>query len=187
MNAESTGVLIVDDQEDVVEVYAMALSTEYTVEKAYDGDEALAALDDSIDVVILDRRMPGLSGQEVLAEIRNRNLDVRVAVVTAVDPDFDILEMDFDAYVTKPVEEDELRAVVSDLVELSTVDADLRELLSLAQRKTTLESEKPRAELAESDEYERLSEREAALQAQLGETIDAGDEVLFERLMQDLS
>ena len=187
MSGEPTGVLIVDDQEDVVEVYAMALSAEYTVEKAYDGDEALAALDDSIDVVILDRRMPGLSGREVLAEIRDRDLDVRVAIVTAVDPDFDILEMEFDAYLTKPVEEAELRAVVSDLVDLSAVDADLRELLSLAQRKTTLESEKPRAELAENDEYERLTEREAALQAELSETIDEADEALFERQMQGLS
>ena len=180
-------VMIVDDQEDVVDVYAMAMPDEYVVTKAYDGEEALDALNEAIDVIVLDRRMPGLSGREVLSRIRDRDLDVRVAVVTAVDPEFDILEMAFDAYVVKPVEEAELRTVVSDLMALSDVDADLRELRSLAQRKTTVESEKSRAELADSDAYAQLTDREAALRAELTDRLDAGADDIIERRMRDLS
>jgi len=59
-------------------------------------------IDETVDVVLLDRMMPGMSGQEVLAAIRERGLDCRVAMVTAVDADFDVIEMGFDEYLGKP-------------------------------------------------------------------------------------
>lgn len=108
-------VLLVDDAEDVVEMYALDLGDEYAVRRAYGGEEALAKVDESVDVVLLDRRMPNRSGDEVLEEIRERELGVRVAMVTAVDPDFDITAMDFDAYVTKPVSGETIRETVEKL------------------------------------------------------------------------
>ena len=45
--------------------------------------------------------MPQLSGDEVLASIRDRGLDYRVAMVTAIPPDFDTLEVPFDDVTTR--------------------------------------------------------------------------------------
>ncbi|MFB6198048.1 MAG: response regulator transcription factor, partial [Halobacteriaceae archaeon] len=73
-----------------------------------DGQSALAQLDESIDIALLDRRMPNLTGDEVLAQVRDRDLDVQVAMVTAVDPDFDVIKMGFDDYVVKPVTKSDL-------------------------------------------------------------------------------
>jgi len=87
-------VLIVEDRPEIARLYESWLSDDYTVTVAHDGDEAVETFDDSIDVVILDRRLPGRPGDEVLAAIREES-DCTVAMATAVEPDFDILELGF--------------------------------------------------------------------------------------------
>ena len=163
-------VLLVDDEKDVVDVYALAFTGEYTVLKAYGGEEALEQVDDA-DVVLLDRRMPGLSGREVLDEIRARDVDVRVAMVTAVDPDFDIAEMGLDAYLTKPVGDEELRDTVDELLTLSEYDEQVRERFAIAEKLVALESEKPGQELATNETYRSLKERAAELDERTSETV----------------
>ena len=81
-------VLVVEDEPDLADLYATWLKIDYSVRTAYGGEEAVEQLDDEIDVVLLDRRMPGLSGDEVLTKIRERGIDCYVSMVTAVEPDF---------------------------------------------------------------------------------------------------
>jgi DNA-binding response OmpR family regulator len=164
-------VLIVEDEPDVADTYRLWLETEYDVRMAADGDEGLDLLDDSVDVVLLDRMMPGLSGDEVLSQIREQSLDCRVAMVTAVDPDFDILEMGFDAYLSKPVKSEQLRRTVENLLERSEYDALLQEYYALVEKQATLESTKSRAELDHSDEYGQLRDDIDELRDELGETL----------------
>jgi len=110
---EALRVLVVDDEREVADAYALRLRGFCGVETAYSGREALATIDeDVIDVVLLDRHMPGMSGDEVLAELTDRGYDGRVVMVTAVDPDFDVLELPFDDYLCKPVEREDLRAAI---------------------------------------------------------------------------
>jgi DNA-binding NtrC family response regulator len=62
----------------------MILKTKYEVHTAADGNEALERLQkDKIDLVTLDLKMPGLSGIDVLREIKKRNADIEVVVVSA--------------------------------------------------------------------------------------------------------
>jgi len=164
-------VLIVEDEPDVADTYRLWLETEYHVRMAADGDEGLDLLDDSVDVVLLDRMMPGLSGDEVLSQIREQSLDCRVAMVTAVEPDFDILEMGFDAYLSKPVKSEQLRRTVENLLERSEYDALLQEYYALVEKQATLESTKSRAELDHSDEYGQLRDDIDELRDELGETL----------------
>jgi len=179
-------VLLVDDEADIVDVYALAFSEDYNVLKAYGGEEALQKVSDA-DVVLLDRRMPGLSGQEVLSTIRERGSEVRVAMVTAVDPDFDIAEMPFDAYLTKPVEETELRETVDGLLTLADYDEQVRERFAIAEKMAALEAEKSRSELAESEEYQELSERAAELDAKTSETVGEMDPEAFEQAVTGIT
>jgi len=179
-------VLLVDDEADIVDVYALAFTDgDYTVRKAYSGEEALEKVAD-VDVVLLDRRMPGLSGKDVLDEIRERGLDVRVAMVTAVDPDFDITTMPFDAYLTKPVSDDELRETVDELFTLATYDEQVRERFALAEKLAVLEAEKTDRELAASDEYRALQERATELDERASETVGGMTPETFERALSGL-
>ena len=157
-------VLVVEDEPDVGETYELWLAGDYEVRHAASGPAALETLDEDVDVVLLDRMMPGMSGNEVLAELRERGHDARVAMVTAVDPDFDIVEMGFDDYVTKPPTREALVETITDLLERSERADRVREYQSLLSKRTLLETEKSEAELAESDAYARLEERIEALE-----------------------
>jgi len=164
-------VLIVEDEPDVAETYNLWLKGDYEVRIAENGDEGLDKLDEDVNVVLLDRMMPGLSGDEVLARIRNRDLSCRVAMVTAVEPDFDILEMGFDAYLSKPIRSEDLHDTVETLLERSNYDDLLQEYYALVEKQATLETAKSGAELAESDEYEQLQGRVSELQDDLSQTM----------------
>ncbi len=169
--SERPVVLIVEDEPDVAETYKLWLRDDYEVRMAHDGDEGLELLDESVDVVLLDRMMPGLSGDEVLERIRDRDLECRVSMVTAVEPDFDILEMGFDAYLSKPIRSEQLHETVENLLERSEYDALLQEYYALVETQATLEASKSRAELSESEEYQELTEEVEALREDLTGTL----------------
>ncbi len=187
MSDESTVVLVVEDEPDLADLYAAWLEETYTVKTAYGGSEALDAMDDPVDIVLLDRRMPGLSGDEVLDRIRERGLDCRVAMVTAVEPDFDIIAMGFDDYLVKPVTRESLSDTVAELLRRSEYGEGVQELFSIASKRAVLESEKGTAALEDSQEYRELTARMEDLEEELDRTIeelDSHDD--FEQAFRDI-
>ncbi|GGJ09697.1 DNA-binding protein [Halobellus salinus] len=176
MSADPPLVLVVEDERDLADLYATWLRDEYRVRVAYGGREAVDELDDEVDIALLDRRMPDLSGDETLEAIRERGVDCRVAMVTAVEPDFDVVEMGFDDYLVKPVARDALEDTVENLLLRNTYDEGIQELFALASKKALLESEKDPATLDTNEEYQELSERVAELRADLDETLATVDE-----------
>ena len=179
-------VLVVEDEADLADLYAAWLGDSYRVRTAYGGREALDNLDAEVDIVLLDRRMPGLSGDDVLDVIQDRDLDCQVAMVTAVEPDFDVLGMGFDDYLVKPVARDELLETVENLNRRGTYDSGVQELFSLASKKALLEAEKTDAELDENEEYGKLTDRLERLREELDTTIDEmGSDDEFETLFRE--
>jgi DNA-binding response OmpR family regulator len=149
-------VLIVEDERHLADLYAEYLGDEYTILTAYSGEEAVDRFHDAIDVVLLDRRMPVLSGNEVLAAIEDHPMECRVAMVTAVDPDFDIIDLGVDDYLVKPVTRDELGEVVDRLFKISEYNDQLTELTSKKLKRNVLEVEKPPQALEASDRFQQL-------------------------------
>jgi len=180
-------VLVVDDEPDVADAYAAQLESEFIVSTAYSGQEALDNLDASVDIVLLDRRMPGISGDEVLAKIRERELQVRVAMVTAVDPDFDIIEMPFDDYVIKPVSRDDLFETINRLLTCSEYEDQLRRYYALTAKHATLLANKPESELADSDRFQRLEEEMHETRDALDQTVASFDDADFVAAFRDLN
>ena len=166
-------VLVVEDEVQIASLYRRWLAAEYDVRVAHDGDSAIEQFDEDVDVVLLDRRMPGRSGDEVLAEIRRQSHDVRVALVTAIDPDFDVVDMGFDDYVVKPVDEESLYRVVERLLSVAEYDADLQEYFALVSKQAVLEAEKTEEERAGNEKF-------AALQSRIRTLGDRLDQLLFD-------
>ncbi|MBI5969485.1 MAG: response regulator [Deltaproteobacteria bacterium] len=82
--AQKKSILIVDDDIGPRESLKMALQPIYQVHTAADGQEALKYIqNEKIDLVTLDLKMPGLPGIEVLKEIKKRDDDIEVIVITA--------------------------------------------------------------------------------------------------------
>ncbi|WP_248515329.1 response regulator [Salinarchaeum laminariae] len=181
-------VLIVEDEPDVAETYQIWLQGSYDVRTAETGDAALAAVDDDVDVVLLDRMMPGMSGADVLSAIRSRGIDTRVAMVSAVDPDFDVVEMGFDEYVTKPPTRDGLLETIETLLDRAEQSEALQEYYSLVARRSALETEKTEAKLEDSEEYARLNERIDAQREEADETLgDMESDLEFVSAVRELS
>jgi len=164
---DSPHVLIVEDEPDLAELYATWLEGMATTETVHDGTTALEAVDEDVDVVLLDRQIPELSGDAVLEAIRERGLDCRVAMVTAVEPDFGVVEMGFDDYLVKPASESKLRDLIDRLLLRSSYDEKLRELFSLSVKKALLDAEKSEAERRASREYARLEDELAVLRTKV--------------------
>jgi len=174
-------VLVADDNKRVNTMHTAWLEDEYTVRTAKDGEETLRSLDTDVGVVVLDRRMPGLSGGEVLDWIRSQRYDIRVVVVTSEDVDLDILGMGFDEYLTKPVRKAELRAVVADLFDRRAYSAQLQEYLALQSKLGLLRAEYPDDTLASHELYQRLQDRLDELEP-TDEEIDAVDAETLKRV-----
>lgn len=164
-------VLVVDDDDQVRDLYETWLEGDYDVRSADSGAAALDIVDDDVDVVLLDRRMPDTSGDEVLDEIRTRGLDCRVVMLTAVDPDVDIIDMEFDDYVTKPVTQDDIVDTVETMIARSNYGDLLQEYFAVASKRATLETELTDEELAESEEYDELVIEAEALREELDELL----------------
>ena len=168
---EETKVLIVEDEEPLAELYKVWLDEEFSVEIALNGQLALEFLDDDLDIVLLDRRMPGLSGDEVLEILREREIGCPVVIVSAVTPDFDVIEMGFDDYLTKPITKEEMISTVKKTLDRSEYDKSIQEFYQLSNKAAILESNKPRRELEQNEEFQalkhRLEEKKAAINTEI--------------------
>lgn len=149
-------ILVVDDERDLADLYASWFRPEYETLVAYDGHSALQTIDEDVDVLLLDRRMPDISGDEVLGHIRASGHDCWVIMVTAVDPGLDIVELDVDDYVTKPVTRPQLTRIIDNLRTKSRFETGRRELVALSNKMETLEEEFSVEELEGTDEYRKL-------------------------------
>ncbi|MFB6109058.1 MAG: response regulator [Haloplanus sp.] len=179
-------VLVVEDERELAKLFAEWLRDDYRVEIATDGEDALERVE-SADVVLLDRLMPGISGDEVLEEIRERDLSVRVAMVTAVEPDFDVLEMGFDDYVVKPLFRDDLTRLVAGLLARDEYGRRLSDLFAAVSKLAALEAHKTDDELAANEEYRALKRDVVEMREELQRLEAEMDRTDFDAVFYDFS
>jgi DNA-binding NtrC family response regulator len=127
----ATRILIVDDEERMAEVVAAALRRAgHECETCASGDAALAALEErGADVVVTDWKMPDMDGVELLRRLHARRPGLPVVLLTAhgtvPSAVAAMREGAFD-YVTKPFDNDELRATVARAADLTRLERENR-------------------------------------------------------------
>lgn len=163
-------ILIVDDEPGIRDLMTAWLHGEYDVRVAEDGEEALAKLDDEVDIALLDRRMPGISGDELLRELRDRDYTFPVGMITAVTPDVDIVDMPFDDYVVKPVTKDELVRTVELLQKRADYDDRSRRFFRLASKRGKLRASE-NVDHHTNEEYQQVCAELEELRAELDDVL----------------
>jgi len=112
-------ILVVDDNEEIRNILHILLESEgYTIIEAPDGETALELVDDSIDLIILDIMMPGISGLDVCKRVRE-NYQMPILFLTAKGTDSDKslgLLIGADDYLAKPFSHSELTARVKSML-----------------------------------------------------------------------
>jgi len=173
--SEDLRALVVDDEREVADAYALRLRGFCEVDTAYGGEEALSIIDESsVDVVLLDRHMPEMSGDEVLAALDEGGYYGRVVMVTAVDPGFDVMEMPFDDYLCKPVDREDVRAVIDQQRRILAYET-LGEYFSVESKRAVLESETAPERRESHEGYAELADRAERLEARARRLLDDDD------------
>jgi len=109
MSSKQTTILVVDDERSVVDLLSEDLAEEgYNCATASTGEKALERLSkDSFDAMLLDLKLPGKSGMDVLKEVKSNFPETTVIVVTAVgdaQTAVEAMKMGAIDYITKPFE-----------------------------------------------------------------------------------
>ena len=169
-------ILIVEDEADLADMYFTWLKDDYHVEVYLSGEDAINRLRPDIDVVLLDRRIPDISGDQILDEIRSMQLPAYVVMVTAMEPDESILEMDFDDYLVKPIEEGDLVDVVERMLDRQRHDDRLRELFQVVSKLATIEAKLDGKSRQQSETYQQLEAKLETLWEELSTDALADEE-----------
>ncbi|BAK72124.1 MULTISPECIES: response regulator transcription factor [Arcobacter] len=124
-------ILIVEDEEDILELL------EYTLQK--EGYETIGFLtidknvrkildEEQIDLILMDRNLPGIEGTSFINEIKQQGYSNPVIYVSAKDNDEDIIEgfdSHADDYITKPFNIKELCARIKAVIKRSSKEVDI--------------------------------------------------------------
>jgi DNA-binding NtrC family response regulator len=136
-------VLIVDDEKNIRLTVSQSLeSIGLDTDTAMNGEEALAKLKaNDYSLILLDLKMPGMDGMQVLRRIREVRPEVRVIVITAygtVESAVEAMKLGTVDFVQKPFASEEIRALVSRVLRRDQLDGqkaeDYSSRLELAKR-----------------------------------------------------
>jgi DNA-binding NtrC family response regulator len=143
MKMKANKVLIVDDEKNIRLTISQALADmDVETDTAVNGEEAISKLKDAdFGLVLLDLRMPGMDGMEVLEKLRKDRPEIRVVIITAhgtIDCAVDAMKLGAVDFVQKPFTPKEIRSIVSNIIKRETLDKekhqDYNTCLELAKR-----------------------------------------------------
>jgi len=122
-------ILVVDDEEHILTLFEDELTDAgYRVTTADTGRAALQCIEQEVpDLVVLDIRMPDMHGLEVLEKVRHAHKDLPVIMCTAVHglkDDYTVWDARVSAYLTKPIDLDDLVYKVQEVLEKNGSDKD---------------------------------------------------------------
>jgi len=127
-------ILVVDDEVNVIESFKQLLEGDYKVLTATNGEEALEKVEkENLDVVLLDIKMPGMDGIEVLRRIGEVKENVDVIMVTAVNTmkmAIEAMKLGAYDYITKPFDVDEVIVSINKALEKRRLTRELSYLRS---------------------------------------------------------
>jgi DNA-binding response OmpR family regulator len=119
---ESAQILVVDDEKNVRLMLKQALNDEhYSIRTAVNGEDALDQMAEKpADVVLLDMKLPGMEGMQVLREIRSNYPRAQVIMITAygsVDTAVEAMKLGAIDFLRKPFATNQIRELVKEVLD----------------------------------------------------------------------
>ncbi len=136
-------ILIVDDEKNICLTLSQALEIlEVETDTALNGEEALTKLENKeFGLILLDLRMPGMDGMEVLRRVREIRPDIRIIILTAygtIESAVEAIKLGAVDFIQKPFSAEEIRELVSRVIDREKIDEQkatgYASLIELAKR-----------------------------------------------------
>lgn len=159
-------VLLADADRRITELYGGWLSARYAVVRAHDGDELDERFDESVDVVLLDERLPGTDAREFVSGLASA---CRTVLLVGDRPDVDLLAGGYDDVLRKPVVRETAIQAIDRQLSRRGEPPERRERSSLEARLSLYESIYPAERLAATAAYRDCRERLRELDDRHGE------------------
>lgn len=147
-------VLLIDDDVNLCKVLSHQLKKNgFKVITAYNGKDGIALFSDNqVDIVLIDIQMPDISGIQVLKEIRRRDREVVIIMITAygsVENALEACRLGANDYITKPFGQEQLLFVVEKAVQMQRLHRENTQL---------------RQELAEKHQFDNMVARSSVME-----------------------
>ena len=122
-------ILLLEDDPLLSKILTKHLSLDYTVTSVYDGDTALETVEDEkFDLLILDSNVPGITGLELIKELRSYNDTTPIIMITAYQDTLHLKKAfthGCNDYIKKPFELDELDMRIENITRTFNIEQNL--------------------------------------------------------------
>jgi DNA-binding response OmpR family regulator len=124
---QGKSVLIVDDEKNILLTLSQSLEVlQLETDTAMNGGEALAKLKEKeFGLILLDIRMPGMDGMEVLRQVREIRPDIGIIMISAygtIELAVEAMKLGAVDFIQKPFSPEEIRALVSRVLDREKID-----------------------------------------------------------------
>lgn len=165
---DSSTAIVVEDDDGLRQLYRLYLEDQYAVRAVGSGDAALdCATAVGPDIVLLDRDLPDMSGDEIARELRAAGVEAPISMVTGTPPDSTVAELPIQDYVRKPLDGDDFDALLGRLRAHREAPPAISALFAMLTRRARLESALDADELTDSDSFRKLNRRIEARQREV--------------------
>ncbi|MBN1932074.1 MAG: response regulator [Desulfobacterales bacterium] len=140
---QKKSILVVDDEKNIRLTLSRCLEPlGLVVETAINGEEALQKLEENeFGLLLLDLKMPGMDGMEVLHQVRQKWPQIIVIIITAhgtIDSAVEAMKLGAVDFIQKPFSPKEIREIVTQALERESLNADeaveYEELIDISKR-----------------------------------------------------
>ncbi|MCK8817962.1 response regulator [Natroniella sulfidigena] len=127
-------VLVIDDEKNIRITLTKCLEKDYEVVTAVNGEDGLEKIEEGdFEIILLDMKLPGIDGMEVLKKIEELDSEASVIMITGfgtVKTAVEAMKLGALDYLRKPFSSDEIRGVVQEVLERRTSKLQEEELNS---------------------------------------------------------
>lgn len=118
--SEKKKLLIIDDEKNIRFTLKKSLENDYEITTAVNGEDGIEKFkEDSFDVILLDMKLPGIDGIDVLKEIKDLDKTANIIIITgfgSVDNAVETMKLGAIDYLRKPFTPDEIKEIVTNVI-----------------------------------------------------------------------
>lgn len=164
LETATPSILVAEADRRITEMYSNWLNERYTVRRAHDNEQIEDALDEDVDVMLFARRIPGVDPARIPAVVPD---DCRTILLVDERPDFDVLDVDCDDILYKPIVRETALDAIEQQLSRRGESAEERTHAALEAKRVVFEQAYASEVLATNDRFADLCSRVETLETRL--------------------